>query len=111
MGLSKSDVIFALLVLNDIAAGGDTEHIDDLLRQLLVGNGWVLGESRQHNLIATKAGVALSGFDSPLLQRPVVAQARPSATTDNVVAMPPASQHQRQQRSRRQEEEEQSTPS
>lgn len=99
MGLSKSDVVFALLILNDIAAGGDTEHIDMLLRGLLVGNGWTLGESRQHNLVATKDGVALSGFDSPLLQRPVAVQAVPSPATNKVVAMSP-----RRQRPRRQEE-------
>jgi hypothetical protein len=71
--LSKDNVIFSLLILNDIAAGGDAMHLDELLRSLLERDGWSLGESKQHSLVAIKDGVALSAYDSPLVQRPVQA--------------------------------------
>jgi hypothetical protein len=80
--LRKSDVIFALVILNDIAAGGDAEHLDQLLRDILAASGWLLGESRQHNLVAIKDGVALSGYDSPLIQR--AAPEAPQPMPDNV---------------------------
>ncbi len=81
--LSKSDVIFALVILNDIAAGGDSEHLDRLLRDILAATGWSVGESKQHNLVAVKDGVALSAYDSPLVQRPVAApqEAMPANVT------------------------------
>ncbi len=99
MSLSKSDVIFSLLVLNDIAAGGDTEHIDELLRSLLAGSGWTLGESRQHNIVAVKDGVALSAFDSPLVQRSVATSPPVQPTPpDNVTPMSTSPRRRRRRR-------------